>query len=134
MAGIVAELAERDIRQEQANLRLLDFERALAALGERVNQLKADFIAPRPPALLALQRAQASVRCGLKGVEAITGLCISTIWRKYRKGSFPQPHYIGKRRMWLTAEVEAWVAAESERQATSEAKAYRHRIVKLKNP
>ena len=31
-----------------------------------------------------------------------------TIWRWYKKGRFPKPHYLGQNRLWFEAEVEAW--------------------------
>ena len=31
-----------------------------------------------------------------------------TIWRWYKKGRFPEPHYLGQNRLWFEAEVEAW--------------------------
>jgi predicted DNA-binding transcriptional regulator AlpA len=31
-----------------------------------------------------------------------------TIWRKYKEGKFPKPHYLGQNRLWFEAEIELW--------------------------
>ena len=31
-----------------------------------------------------------------------------TIWRWYKSGKFPEPHYLGQNRLWFEAEVEIW--------------------------
>ena len=37
-------------------------------------------------------------------------LCCSgqTIYRWYKSGKFPEPHYLGQNRLWFEAEVEIW--------------------------
>ena len=32
----------------------------------------------------------------------------ATVYRWYRAGSFPEPHFIGNRRAWWLHEVAAW--------------------------
>lgn len=45
-------------------------------------------------------------------VAAITGLGVSTIWRRSGDGSFPQWIKYGPRTTrWLTSEVEEWISA-----------------------
>jgi len=55
------------------------------------------------------------VRLGIRDLEARLGADRSTIWRWYRAGKFPEPHYIGDRRVWLLSDVEAWEAAQITR-------------------
>ena len=31
-----------------------------------------------------------------------------TIWRWYKSGKFPEPHYLGQNRLWFESEVELW--------------------------
>ena len=48
----------------------------------------------------------------LSEVQARTALGRSTIYRKMREGSFPQPLKIGARAVrWIESEIEAWRAA-----------------------
>ena len=54
------------------------------------------------------------VRIGIADLSRRLGVDRSTIWRWYRAGRFPAPHYLGERRMWIIADVEAW---ERERMA-----------------
>lgn len=49
-------------------------------------------------------------RINIKNVEARVGASRSTIWRWCKSGSFPMPHYIGRRRAWWLHEIEAWEA------------------------
>jgi predicted DNA-binding transcriptional regulator AlpA len=56
---------------------------------------------------------------GISPVERATGRDRSTIWRWYRVGRFPEPHYIGDRRMWRRSEVEAWIRAQLARPASA---------------
>jgi predicted DNA-binding transcriptional regulator AlpA len=44
--------------------------------------------------------------------EQITGLERTTIHRKCRKGEFPPPHYVARRRAWLLSEIAAWHARQ----------------------
>lgn len=32
----------------------------------------------------------------------------TTIWRKYKRGEFPAPKYLGTRRVWDIDDIEAW--------------------------
>lgn len=52
--------------------------------------------------------AAAVVRLGAKELEARLGVNRSTFYRWYKAGRFPEPHFIGDRRMWFLSEVEAW--------------------------
>ena len=55
-------------------------------------------------------------------VEQRTGLARTTIYRKMRDGSFPQPIRVGARAVrWPCSEIEAWLAARPR--ATGEAPA-----------
>ncbi len=47
--------------------------------------------------------------------ERMTTLERTTIWRKYKAGEFPQPRYIGERRVWPKSEIEEWLKAEMSR-------------------
>jgi predicted DNA-binding transcriptional regulator AlpA len=47
-------------------------------------------------------------RVFIAAAEQITGLERTTIHRKAKKGEFPAPHYVGRRRCWLMSELEAW--------------------------
>jgi len=31
-----------------------------------------------------------------------------TIWRKYKAGKFPPPHFLGQNRVWWEHEIEQW--------------------------
>lgn len=48
------------------------------------------------------------IRLGVRDLEARLGIDRSTIWRWYRAGKFPAPHYISERRSWWLHEIEAW--------------------------
>ncbi|MHB8876153.1 MAG: helix-turn-helix transcriptional regulator [Myxococcaceae bacterium] len=54
------------------------------------------------------------VRLGVRELETRLGIDRSTIWRWYKAGKFPEPHYLGDRRLWLLSEIEAF---EAERMA-----------------
>jgi predicted DNA-binding transcriptional regulator AlpA len=56
-------------------------------------------------------------RVGIAELEQRLGVDRSTIWRWYRAGKFPAPHFLGERRAWFLAEVEAW---ELQRMARSD--------------
>ncbi len=48
----------------------------------------------------------------LSEVVVLTGLSRSSIYRKMRDGSFPEPLKIGMRAVrWRKSEIEAWLAA-----------------------
>lgn len=43
-------------------------------------------------------------------IEDVTGLSMSTIWRREKEGSFPKRRKISQRRVgWLASEVEQWL-------------------------
>jgi predicted DNA-binding transcriptional regulator AlpA len=44
-------------------------------------------------------------------VCAITGRTFPTLWSWQRDGRFPRSRVVGGRSMWLSSEVEAWMAA-----------------------
>ena len=49
----------------------------------------------------------------LSEVRTRTALACSTIYRKMRDGSFPEPLKIGVRAVrWRESEIEAWLAAQ----------------------
>jgi predicted DNA-binding transcriptional regulator AlpA len=52
---------------------------------------------------------------GISDTESATGLERTTLWRRYRTGTFPPPIYIGNRRYWRASEVTAWVTAQATR-------------------
>lgn len=52
-------------------------------------------------------------RIGIAEVEKRVGRERSTIGRWIREGRFPRPLWIGTRRAWDLAEVEAWVLSQS---------------------
>ena len=55
-------------------------------------------------------------------VEERTGLSRSTLYRKMREGTFPEPLRVGARAVrWPCSEIEAWLAARPR--ATGEARA-----------
>ena len=55
-------------------------------------------------------------------VEERTGLARTTIYRKMREGSFPEPIQVGARAVrWPASEIDAWLA--SRPRATGEARA-----------
>ena len=55
-------------------------------------------------------------------VEERTGLARTTIYRKMREGSFPEPLQVGARAVrWPASEIDAWLA--SRPRATGEARA-----------
>ena len=44
-------------------------------------------------------------------VLEITGVTFPTIWAWMRRGEFPRSRIVGGKSMWLSTEVEAWLAA-----------------------
>jgi predicted DNA-binding transcriptional regulator AlpA len=48
------------------------------------------------------------VRLGIAEVEARENVDRSTISRWVRKGTFPTPHYLGRKRAWFLSEIELW--------------------------
>ena len=53
---------------------------------------------------------------GFIGDEAVAtriGQSIATVWRKARKGELPQPVRIGRRTLWRSDEITAWIEDET---------------------
>ena len=44
-------------------------------------------------------------------VMAIAGVSFPTIWTWMRDGKFPRSRIVGGKSMWLSTEIEAWIAA-----------------------
>jgi predicted DNA-binding transcriptional regulator AlpA len=44
-------------------------------------------------------------------VLAITGVSYPTIWAWMRAGKFPRSRIVGGKSMWLSTEIEEWLAA-----------------------
>ncbi|WP_242352404.1 AlpA family transcriptional regulator [Anaeromyxobacter sp. SG64] len=61
-------------------------------------------------------------RLGIAEVEARLGVDRTTIWRWYRAGKFPAPHYLGERRSWFLGEIEAWEARRMAALASPDAR------------
>ena len=53
-------------------------------------------------------------RLKIGGIEERTGVHRQTIWRWYKAGLFPPPHYLGSERQWFEDEIISW---ENERMA-----------------
>src|SRR5262245_8069447 len=49
-------------------------------------------------------------------VLAITNVTFPTIWAWMRKATFPRSRVVGGKSMWLSSEIEAWLAALPIRQ------------------
>ncbi|MES9845903.1 MAG: AlpA family phage regulatory protein [Candidatus Sedimenticola sp. 6PFRAG5] len=43
-------------------------------------------------------------------VEGMVCSSRQTIKRWYQAGNFPKPHFLGQRRYWFRADIEAWLA------------------------
>ena len=48
-------------------------------------------------------------------VLAITGLSFPTLWQWMRDGKFPRSRIVGGRSMWVSSEIEQWLAALPKR-------------------
>jgi predicted DNA-binding transcriptional regulator AlpA len=57
----------------------------------------------------------AAVRLGIAELEARTGWHRTTIWRKYRAGLMPKPHFLGERRFWWLSDIEEWEREQMSR-------------------
>lgn len=63
--------------------------------------------------LHAAQLSDALLR--MATVEAVTGLCRSTIYAKIKSGEFAEPIRIGSRcSRWKSSDVRAWLEAQSQ--------------------
>jgi predicted DNA-binding transcriptional regulator AlpA len=49
-------------------------------------------------------------------VLAIVGVSYPTLWSMMRAGTFPRSRVVGGKSMWLSSEIEAWLAALPVRQ------------------
>ena len=56
-------------------------------------------------------------RVGIAELERRLAMDRSTVWRWYRAGKFPAPHYIGVRRCWWLEEIEKWEREQLTRPA-----------------
>jgi predicted DNA-binding transcriptional regulator AlpA len=62
-------------------------------------------------------RAPPSVRLlSKREVLAIVGVSYPTLWSMMRAGTFPRSRVVGGKSMWLSSEIEAWLAALPVRQ------------------
>ena len=61
------------------------------------------------------QRTGTKKRLTVAQLEERLAVSRQSIWRWYRFGDFPRPHYLGQNRVWFESEVEDW---ERERMAT----------------
>ena len=62
-------------------------------------------------------------RLNIAGVEERTGVHRQTIWRWYKAGPFPPPHYLGQARLWFEDEIESWEEARMKERASEKASA-----------
>jgi predicted DNA-binding transcriptional regulator AlpA len=44
-------------------------------------------------------------------VLAITGVTFPTVWSWMRQGTFPRSRVVGGKSMWLSTDIEAWLAS-----------------------
>jgi predicted DNA-binding transcriptional regulator AlpA len=44
-------------------------------------------------------------------VRAITGVTFQTIWKWMQRGSFPRGRIVGGKTMWLSSDIESWIAS-----------------------
>jgi predicted DNA-binding transcriptional regulator AlpA len=54
-------------------------------------------------------------------VLAIVGVSYPTVWAMMRAGTFPRARVVGGKSMWLSSEIEAWLAALPVRQLKGDA-------------
>lgn len=48
-------------------------------------------------------------------IEGVTGMSLTTIWRREREGTFPKRKQLSIRRVgWLSSEVEEWLRTRLE--------------------
>jgi predicted DNA-binding transcriptional regulator AlpA len=66
---------------------------------------------PPPERLSAAHRSQGPPRLLNKAeILAITNVTFPTIWAWMRAGTFPRSRVVGGKSMWLSTEVDAWLA------------------------
>lgn len=63
-------------------------------------------------------RHQARKAIGAKQVMLLTGWSAPTLWRRYEHGTFPNPHYDGRHRIWFEDEVAQWLDAHPQCRST----------------
>jgi len=51
-------------------------------------------------------------RLRIKDIEDRTGWSRVTIWRRYKAGVFPLPHFLGNDRAWFEDEIDEWEAEQ----------------------
>jgi prophage regulatory protein len=44
-------------------------------------------------------------------VLAVTGVTFPSLWQWMREGRFPRGRIVGGRSMWLSSDIDAWIAA-----------------------
>lgn len=67
---------------------------------------------PAPERLSAAHQSQGPPRLLDKAqVCAIANVTFPTVWAWMRAGSFPRSRVVGGKSMWLSTEVDAWMAA-----------------------
>jgi len=42
-------------------------------------------------------------------VKLQTGLSNTSLWRKSKNGSFPNPVYLGQKKMWYQYQIDTWL-------------------------
>jgi predicted DNA-binding transcriptional regulator AlpA len=78
-----------------------------ARVGEAMKRLLKD-LTPKPPSPRPVPSSNGPRRIGIAELETRLGVNRATVYRWYRAGSFPKPHFIGNRRAWWLHEVAAW--------------------------
>jgi predicted DNA-binding transcriptional regulator AlpA len=79
-----------------------------ARLAAALKRLREDLPPRRPSYSQPEPRSTGPRRLGIAELEARLGVNRATVYRWYRAGTFPKPHYIGSRRAWWLHEVSAW--------------------------
>ena len=55
----------------------------------------------------------AKIFWSVREVSELLGLGERTLWRWSAEGRFPRPRVVSRRRLWLAAEVKAWVKKQA---------------------
>lgn len=76
-------------------------------------------LAPRTPPPRPVPSSNGPRRIGIRELETRLGVNRATVYRWYRAGVFPKPHYIGDRRVWWLHEVMAWEESRVARPAAA---------------
>ena len=56
-------------------------------------------------------------RLDITALESRLGYHRQSIWRWYKAGNFPSPHYLAGERRWFEDEVEAWEDGQMAKRA-----------------